>query len=93
MSEQTASHLDPRLQRIAAQVRPGAVFADIGCDHGLLSIELVRQGAQKGYACDIKPGPLQAGSLKKPPFHRKGRLFSIIAGRYSWKWRKHRGKR
>lgn len=60
MSEQTASHLDPRLQRIAAQVRPGAVFADIGCDHGLLSIELVRQGAQKGYACDIKPGPLQA---------------------------------
>lgn len=60
MSEKNTAALDPRLQRIAAQVRPGAVFADIGCDHGLLSIELMRRGAKEGYACDINEGPLQA---------------------------------
>lgn len=51
--------LDPRLLTAASLVREHAVFADIGCDHGHLSIYLMRQRqAQRGYACDIKPGPL-----------------------------------
>jgi len=51
--------LDPRLLTAASLVREHAVFADIGCDHGHLSIYLMQQRhAQRGYACDIKSGPL-----------------------------------
>lgn len=35
------------------------VLADIGCDHGLLPIALVKKGVcTHAYACDINPGPL-----------------------------------
>lgn len=39
-------------------MRPHAIFADIGCDHGYLAIELIRRGADRGFACDISSGPL-----------------------------------
>ena len=48
----------PRLEKTASLVRPDAVFADIGCDHGHLAIELIHRGALRGYACDINEGPL-----------------------------------
>ena len=60
MEEKRMAQLDPRLERVADFVRPGALFADVGCDHGHLSVELMRRGAQRGFACDIKEGPLQA---------------------------------
>ena len=52
--------LDPRLKLAASFVRPQAVFADVGCDHGRLSVYLMQQcGANSGYACDIRPQPLE----------------------------------
>lgn len=52
--------LDERLKAVAAYVRPGAVFADVGCDHGRLSVYLMQQcGAAGGFACDIRPQPLE----------------------------------
>lgn len=51
--------LDARLAKTASMVRPNAIFADVGCDHGYLAIELMRQGACHGYACDINAGPLE----------------------------------
>ncbi len=52
--------LDERLKLAASYVRPGAVFVDVGCDHGRLSIYLMQQqGASRGYACDIRPQPLE----------------------------------
>ena len=52
--------LDERLKLAASYVRPGAVFADVGCDHGRLSVWLMqKQGASHGYACDIRPQPLE----------------------------------
>lgn len=60
MSEKRTAKLDPRLAKTASLVRPGAVFADIGCDHGHLAVELMRQGAARGYACDINSGPLES---------------------------------
>lgn len=53
------ARLDPRLLQTAAYIREGAVFADVGCDHGYLSIHLMeRRGARRGYACDLRPQPL-----------------------------------
>ncbi|MBQ8599488.1 MAG: SAM-dependent methyltransferase [Oscillospiraceae bacterium] len=52
--------LDERLKLAASFVRPGAVFADVGCDHGRLSVYLMQQqGAKRGFACDIRPQPLE----------------------------------
>ncbi len=52
--------LDERLKLAASYVRPGAVFADVGCDHGRLSVYLMQQQkAARGYACDIRPQPLE----------------------------------
>lgn len=52
--------LDQRLKLAASFVRPGAVFADVGCDHGRLSVYLIQQqGAKCGFACDIRPQPLE----------------------------------
>ena len=42
-------------------VTPGNVVADVGCDHGFLSIYLVEQGiAPKVIATDVRKGPLSA---------------------------------
>lgn len=51
--------LDARLAAAAALVKKGGTVADIGCDHGLLSIWLVTSGTcKKALACDLRPGPL-----------------------------------
>lgn len=60
MAQKRTAQLDSRLQATAALVRPHAVFADVGCDHGHLAIELIRRGAVRGYACDINAGPLES---------------------------------
>lgn len=60
MAQKRTAQLDARLQATAALVRPHAVFADVGCDHGHLAIELMRRGAVRGYACDINAGPLES---------------------------------
>lgn len=53
--------LDPRLLAVAEAVRPGAVAADIGTDHGYLICALVGGGkCPRGYAADVRPLPLEA---------------------------------
>ena len=51
--------LDARLAAAAAYVRPGCVAADVGCDHGRLSVALAAQGkCRKIIASDIRSAPL-----------------------------------
>ncbi|MBR1771147.1 MAG: SAM-dependent methyltransferase [Lachnospiraceae bacterium] len=53
--------LSKRLQMLADMVTPGTVVADVGCDHGFLSIYLVQQGiCPKVIASDVRRGPLDA---------------------------------
>ena len=53
------SSLDKRLLSCADYVRVGAVFADIGTDHGYLPIFLLNTGRiQRAYLSDINRGPL-----------------------------------
>ncbi len=51
--------LSKRLERIAAFVSPCAIAADVGCDHGFLSIRLIElKIAEHVIASDVREGPL-----------------------------------
>ena len=53
--------LSKRLEAVASMVSEGNVAADIGCDHGFVSIWLVRTGrCPKVIAMDVRKGPLSA---------------------------------
>ena len=52
--------LSKRLEAIAKMVTPGNTAADIGCDHGYVSIWLVNSGTSPFcIASDINKGPLK----------------------------------
>lgn len=53
--------LSARLQMMADMVTPGNRVADVGCDHGFLSIYLVQAGiSPRVVAMDVRKGPLAA---------------------------------
>lgn len=53
--------LSSRLKALADLVTPGNVAADVGCDHGFLSIYLIEQGiSPRVIASDVRKGPLSA---------------------------------
>ena len=53
--------LSKRLQMLADMVTKGSRVADVGCDHGFLSIWLVQAGiSPKVLAMDVRKGPLAA---------------------------------
>ena len=53
--------LSTRLAACCAYIKPGDRVADIGCDHGYLSIYLLKNSiASRAYACDVAEGPLQS---------------------------------
>ena len=52
--------LSQRLQALADMVSDGNSVADVGCDHGFLSIYLVQNGISPHVlAMDVRQGPLQ----------------------------------
>ena len=53
--------LSDRLLACCAFVHPGDRVADVGCDHGYLSIHLLQTGiASHVYASDVREGPLSS---------------------------------
>ncbi len=51
--------LSKRMNALAELVKAQGVLADVGCDHGYISIELINQGkALKAIALDVAKGPL-----------------------------------
>ena len=55
------SSLDKRLLSCADYVRAGAVFADIGTDHGYLPLFLLKEGRiARAYLADVNAGPLSS---------------------------------
>lgn len=52
--------LSKRLNAVAAMVTSGHVVCDVGCDHGYVSIFLVKaKKCPKVYALDVREGPLE----------------------------------
>ena len=61
--------LSTRLLACCSYVTPGDRVADIGCDHGYLSIHLLQKGiASSIIASDINEGPLQSAMLNAAKF-------------------------
>ena len=51
--------LSKRLAAVAAMVTKGNIVCDVGCDHGYVSIYLVREKiSPRVIAMDVRPGPL-----------------------------------
>lgn len=72
--------LNARLKAVADYVRGGALVVDVGCDHAILPIELVRQNkVNRVIACDIGEGPLASA---KRNIERAG-LSGVIETRLS----------
>ena len=56
--------LSKRLQAVVNLVSPGNVVADIGCDHGYVSIYLIEQKiAPHVIAMDVNKGPLERANM------------------------------
>ena len=56
--------ISDRLLACCAFVRPGDRIADVGCDHGYLSIHLLTGGiARSAIASDLREGPLQSAVI------------------------------
>lgn len=61
--------LSDRLRRCCNFITPGDRVADIGCDHGYLSIYLLTQGiASSVIASDINEGPLKSAVMNAVKF-------------------------
>ena len=72
--------LPPRLQAIADWIEPGARFADIGTDHGLLPVSCVLNGTvSRVYACDINESPLRAARRNAAASGAEDRISFVLA--------------
>lgn len=67
--------LSPRLQVCAGLVAPGDRVADVGCDHGYLSIYLLKNGiAASVIASDINEMPLQSAMRNAEKYGVKDKM-------------------
>ncbi len=74
------SQLSPRLALCASFVREGSIVADIGTDHALLPIWLVRKGkAVRAVASDINEGPIARARLNISRSGMEDRVSTVVA--------------
>ena len=51
--------LSKRMEAVCGLLTPGGVLADVGCDHGLVSVAMVQRGiVPSAIAMDLREGPL-----------------------------------
>lgn len=72
--------LSPRLAACCSFVHPGDRVADIGCDHGYLSIYLLTKGiASTAYACDVAQGPLESARRNAVKYGVADQIFFYLS--------------
>ena len=75
----TSVLLDARLAAAAHYVRRGAVFADVGSDHGYLPISLVESGAvSRAIASDISAGSLASAQRNVAEHGLSDRIATLV---------------
>ena len=75
MEEPMKLPLSKRLEACCSFVKPGDRVADVGCDHGYLSIHLlINNIASQVIASDINEGPLQSAMQNAEKFGVKERI-------------------
>ena len=76
------SELSPRLAVVARMAAGARILADVGCDHGLLSIYMLTHGlAQTAVASDLRPGPLSTARRNAAGCGLAGRIrFELCDG-------------
>lgn len=68
-------HLSERMKMVAGLVAPCRTLADVGCDHGYLSIWLLRHAVcEKAIAMDLREGPLLHAEENRRFFHMEERM-------------------
>ncbi len=72
-------HFTERMKAIASLFPKSETAADIGADHGLLSIYLAREGvADLVYACDINEAPLRKAKENIEKFSLTGKVIPVL---------------
>ena len=72
--------LSNRLLACCAFVRPGDRVADVGCDHGYVSIYLLKTGiASSVIASDVAEGPLQSAMVNAAKFGVDNRISFFLS--------------
>ena len=72
--------MNKRLELISALVPPGVGFADVGTDHGYLSIYLLREGICPFVtAADLREQPLQKARENAARFGVSGRMQFLLS--------------
>ena len=67
--------ISDRLLACCAFVNPGDRIADVGCDHGYLSIHLLTNGtARSAIASDLREGPLQSAVINAEKYGVRDRM-------------------
>lgn len=67
--------ISDRLLACCAFVNPGDRIADVGCDHGYLSIHLLTQGiARSAIASDLREGPLQSAVINAEKYGVRSKM-------------------
>ncbi|MBQ2184794.1 MAG: SAM-dependent methyltransferase [Lachnospiraceae bacterium] len=73
-------NLSKRLKKVDTMVEPAAFLADIGCDHGFLSIDLVKSGKVKKALCtDINEGPLKRAEEHIKEYGLEGKINTCLS--------------
>lgn len=73
-------NLSIRMKMIAGLCRKCGVLADIGCDHAYISIYLAENGlADKVYAMDLRPGPLERAAANIETAGLAGRVSTVLS--------------
>ena len=76
----TDMRLSKRMHMVADLVKQGETLADIGCDHGYLSVWLVREGTvNRAIATDIGTGPLMRAEESIRFFHQQERIVTRLS--------------
>lgn len=73
-------NLSKRLKKVDTMVEPAAFLADIGCDHGFLSIDLVKSGkVKKAFCTDINEGPLKRAEEHIKEYGLAGKIDTCLS--------------